>query len=369
MIHGGTLNTDSVKVRPVTTNACDATLNGYGTINGPGGEATIVNNGRIQANGGGDDNTLAITGLTPQCLVTDQTEEPYGWYAIGRGRLEMPVTANSGDYVWGSTEWLEPRYYFNPVNSILIGAYGAAPGGSMTISLLATDRSEDPVQALGPVSLPIAVWEAQVSPTDPVPFTQADVAVRYDQTDARIGQSMDPACMEGDTPQEGWLALAQWVSPGQWAIIGRAGYSDPHTIQSSKPAVFSSSFTTAFAVVQAYPGDADLSGNIDVTDLLWLVAGYGYSQGDPSYEPAGDFNGDGTVDVTDLLILVDTYGTTYSQDTCGSRMSRASYENSEAVDLPGGTYSLEELQSMDVYDALEATGLLDVYLDYLAEHP
>ncbi len=121
---------------------------------------------------------------------------------------------------------------------------------------------------------------------------------------------------------------------------------------------------------QPYPGDADLDGSVTVLDLLWVVGEYyGSTRGDAYYDPAGDFDGNKTIDVIDLLILTDTFGTTFSGDTCDSLRSGPSHAGSEAIDLPGGSYTMEELQAMDEYEVLEATGLLDAYLEYLAEHP
>jgi hypothetical protein len=49
------------------------------------------------------------------------------------------------------------------------------------------------------------------------------------------------------------------------------------------------------------PGDLDGDGNVDVADLLLLLASFGTSS-------AGDCNGDGVTDVADLLILLSNFG-------------------------------------------------------------
>jgi len=47
--------------------------------------------------------------------------------------------------------------------------------------------------------------------------------------------------------------------------------------------------------------DINGDGNVDVTDLLLLLAAFGGSA-------AGDCNGDGVTDVSDLLILLSQFG-------------------------------------------------------------
>ncbi len=56
----------------------------------------------------------------------------------------------------------------------------------------------------------------------------------------------------------------------------------------------------------ALPGDANLDGSVDVTDLGILATNYGIGSG--AEWANGDFNGDGSVDVSDLGILATNYG-------------------------------------------------------------
>jgi hypothetical protein len=55
-------------------------------------------------------------------------------------------------------------------------------------------------------------------------------------------------------------------------------------------------------IAPSIPGDVDGDGDVDINDLLALLAAFG------SGDPAADLNGDGTVDVNDLLILLANFG-------------------------------------------------------------
>lgn len=50
------------------------------------------------------------------------------------------------------------------------------------------------------------------------------------------------------------------------------------------------------------PGDVDGDGDVDLDDLLAMIAAWGTN------DPAADVNGDGTVDVNDLMILLASFG-------------------------------------------------------------
>ena len=53
------------------------------------------------------------------------------------------------------------------------------------------------------------------------------------------------------------------------------------------------------------PGDANLDGTVNFTDLLVLAQNYGVQNGNWQH---GDFNGDGRVNFADLLLLAQNYG-------------------------------------------------------------
>ncbi len=62
---------------------------------------------------------------------------------------------------------------------------------------------------------------------------------------------------------------------------------------------------TKLSMVVAIPGDANLSGGVDVGDLGIMASNYGLSE---KTWAEGDFNGDGVIDVGDLGILSSNYG-------------------------------------------------------------
>lgn len=67
--------------------------------------------------------------------------------------------------------------------------------------------------------------------------------------------------------------------------------------------------STQGAIVVSQPGDANLDGNVNVSDLGVLATNYGVGGGFEWGD--GDFNGNGLVDVSDLGILATNYGNIY----------------------------------------------------------
>ncbi len=56
-------------------------------------------------------------------------------------------------------------------------------------------------------------------------------------------------------------------------------------------------------------GDVDADGEVNLIDLLRLANSFYSHAGEPTYDPACDFNGDGVIDRADLLLLADNFGT------------------------------------------------------------
>lgn len=157
-----------------------------------------------------------------------------------------------------------------------------------------------------------------------------------------------------------------------WSSVGPHASEWPLVYADSYMAVaFPSSDPVYLTVMQQYPGDANLDGAVDVVDLLTLVYAFGTSLTEQEvcgfeepypchyWDLTADFNSDGLVDVADLLYLVDNVGYTpasgcHTAEGQGSIIRGQSSENDLAPTW---------------YQALEETGMLGVYLDYIAEHP
>ncbi len=125
--------------------------------------------------------------------------------------------------------------------------------------------------------------------------------------------------------------------------------------------------------------EGDNADTVDVLDLLEFEPAFGVVIGDDSYNALCDFNNDGAVDVWDLLDLIHNFGRTLVAPPDQSQMMVASGTGNgpamqRQTSLRAGTASADvpgtpDIRDMNVYEALEYTGLMDVYLDFLATHP
>ncbi len=117
-----------------------------------------------------------------------------------------------------------------------------------------------------------------------------------------------------------------------------------------------------------YPDEGDNS--VDVEDLLTLADAFGSVEGDADYNALCDFNSDGSIDVLDLLYIADNFGRSLASQQGQSRMMFSAIGGALVAE---GQRSLRSatsddassLRDMNVYEALEYTGLMDVYLEYL----
>jgi hypothetical protein len=142
---------------------------------------------------------------------------------------------------------------------------------------------ENVIHAAGTVDGEWLYYEIEVTP-----FTYLGLLVDEPNvvTDLRAGDviGLDVTAVGHDaTAYTGVKAenLKSW-KPGDWTAIG-------------------------IHELAALPGDANLDGKVDVSDLGILAANYGTTAG--ATWDKGDFNGDGKVDVSDLGILAANYGT------------------------------------------------------------
>jgi hypothetical protein len=272
-----------------------------------------------------------------------------GWYATEGGSLALPAVpvSGAGTYNWG--EGLASTT-IDLVNSLQVEVLTPADAaGDMTIVLLATAESVG-ASAGGNGYKPVSIWEF-----DSLPFATADVTVRYDQNSSQMQPSYAPDATEG------YLVLALWSDDlSGWQLLKRAyGQADsPTHILTATGVTFPASAPAYLAVMQQFAGDVNLDGAVDVVDLLYVVAAFGSGTGDPTFNPACDFNSDEAVDVVDLLMMVGNWGGTGCQlppPPSSQMMSR--------------TANTLDSQEPPWYQALRDVGLLDVYLDYIAQHP
>ncbi|MCX5682413.1 MAG: hypothetical protein NT049_01850 [Planctomycetota bacterium] len=142
------------------------TLTGYGNVTSP-----FINNGKVIANGGGTDLTLA---LATSATVTAANAGGQGWFATQHGKLQLPAIAVSaaGAYNWGGNPAT-----FEMVNSIGMTFGGTVIPGNLSIALLSLDRPDVPAGLTGPVD----VWSFGPGT---LTFGSASMTFRYDDAAA-----------------------------------------------------------------------------------------------------------------------------------------------------------------------------------------
>ena len=116
----------------------------------------------------------------------------------------------------------------------------------------------------------------------PIDAVQAVVTVYHQTTSKEYIEFLRDANVTNDSGQ---IAYDQWVAQGM-----------------SAPVVMDSAFLD-LEPVEPIPGDVDGDGDVDVVDLLAIIAAWGPCPGCPA-----DVNGDGLVNVTDLLITIANWG-------------------------------------------------------------
>jgi RNA polymerase sigma factor (sigma-70 family) len=174
-------------------------VRGWGSV---GLTGSLVNNGRIVADGYGSDRALDLSSASRVVNAIDNTASE-GWYAEHGGELILPalrMEQGSGVYAWGeSRDELTPDL----VNSVLLNTDGVRQGGQMTISLLSLDRKDVPALPVGHKF--IGLWRVDAGQ---VVLDRMDLAVRYDESLAqRLGVN------------EGMLKIWVHRPGGEWTRI------------------------------------------------------------------------------------------------------------------------------------------------------
>ncbi len=190
-----------------------------------------------------------------------------------------------------------------------------------------------------------------------IPYGEVTVKFRYSHTHPFVYGEY-----KGESPEhELTLQVWRWL-PGDasWTLASPDNAVDTvdHVIYASSDV---SDGLQYFAVVQPVPlaGDVNGDGCVDVLDELDLIKAFGGYWGDAKYNPDCDFNGDEAVDVMDLLYMIPNFGKCLDEALFSQSLQSAAASGR----------SCQSDEPPVWYEVLEQAGLLDVYLNHIAEHP
>jgi hypothetical protein len=135
---GDQLTGGSLTLKSTGSVMANGTFQGYGTV---GMTGILNNNDKVIANGYGTEQTLDLSSFSEIRNTGDNANGTAGWFAQNKGKLTLPSIAlpTMGAVNWGEL-LLDPEVEL--VNSIHFIDYSLDTGGSLSASLLATDRSE-----------------------------------------------------------------------------------------------------------------------------------------------------------------------------------------------------------------------------------
>lgn len=180
-------------------------VEGYGAILMTG---TLVNNGRVVADGRGSDaNLLDMSRFAAVVNLINNAQEKgdKGWYATDHGMLLLPPVRVEGPgvYYWGeSPSGPGGDADIDLVNSVQLRFTSIDQPGDLRISLLAPDRGDSMLPSAARV---VGLWDFGFSV--PMPSFTVDLAFRYDDAlAAHLGV------------EERALSLYRW-SDGSWSLI------------------------------------------------------------------------------------------------------------------------------------------------------
>ena len=147
------------------------TVHGWGSI---GLSGSLENNGRVIADGYGVDRTLDMSQFSAvkRTIVNNGN---YGWFAQNHGALLLPpvkVAAGAASCNWGQAS---SDVTLDLINSMHVTFSNVTSGGSLSIALLAADRSD--VAPIDNGKL-LDIWN--ITPTGGLSFDSANLAFRYD---------------------------------------------------------------------------------------------------------------------------------------------------------------------------------------------
>jgi len=148
------------------------------------GTGNLENNGRIIADGDGNDRTLKISGYTSFANPIDNVSftDTSGWYAENGGKLvlkPLTVAVGNNDYNWGEASGDST---IDLVNSMRMAFSNVAVQRTVTGSLLATDRTDIPSMS-GNLQQVLTIWHLGADAA--LTFDSLILSVRYDEN-ARV---------------------------------------------------------------------------------------------------------------------------------------------------------------------------------------
>jgi hypothetical protein len=116
------------------------TFQGYGTV-GIGAGRQLNNSGRIIADGDGVDRTLDFTSYSGVLSNPTDNASDKGWFAVNRGKLTLRAVTVPAN---GSVNWGESAADtdIDLINSLRLTSSAGVTAGTLTVSLLADDRSD-----------------------------------------------------------------------------------------------------------------------------------------------------------------------------------------------------------------------------------
>ncbi|MDD5705486.1 MAG: hypothetical protein PHR35_06140, partial [Kiritimatiellae bacterium] len=154
-------------------NADKGLLQGWGSLSGGGNSVAVTMNGRVVADGYGQERDLDMSGLGPVSHTTGFTfTSTNGWFAQNKGRLVLPPR---GPWVnaTGTPTWGDSDGEVTLVNSVRMALTSVS--GTLNGALLAIDHGS----VSNDLSRPIGVWDFSG-----VTFAACGLSIRYDDVKA-----------------------------------------------------------------------------------------------------------------------------------------------------------------------------------------
>ena len=329
-LKGGALTGGSMFVRD--SGAPAGIFQGWSVVNEGGQDVNkltmqgyLENNGRVIADslpGPGQNATDRTLDMSDFASVDNTIENPTtngtnGWFAENHGKLVLkPITVSTGTgtttYNWGETS---NDTTIDLVNSVRLAFTNVSSGGDLSISLLATDRT-DIASILPPVGWSvIGLWD--FDPPQGLTFGGLQLTFRYD--DAQAGTD------------EGKFIVIRYEDQYQrWrADVTRGNQSGEKDLTNNWLGGPVSGGLSYFAIAKGLSGDTNVDGDVDLVDLGALAGAYGTSSG--ATWSVGDFDVDGDVDLVDLGALAGNYGRSFGGDSVGGEESESQLDSEGTV--------------------------------------